>query len=153
MFGHGNPVSHGAGAWGGFGSGVQGRAGAAGGCFHDHQAASLARRRRCHGSPDQSHPGIQSTRHFSVFFLCVANPRSRGSKRCQTFSFSSVHESLVIKRIVLHVCSDLQLDYVDLFLVHWPLQCRRGANYIAAKPGDITAIDCGKRWRAASMLG
>ena len=65
MLRHGNPVRDGAGAGGGSGEGIQGRAGAAGGCFRDHQGGSLPQRRCCHGSPDQSpvctlsHSGIQ----------------------------------------------------------------------------------------------
>ena len=61
--------------------------------------------------------------------------------------FYSVHESFVIKRFVLHVCSDLQLDYVDLFLVHWPLQFKKGTDVAALKPGDAMAIDQKKLWQ------
>ncbi|KAG0555894.1 hypothetical protein M758_11G009300 [Ceratodon purpureus] len=42
--------------------------------------------------------------------------------------------------------SDLQLDYVDLFLVHWPLQVKKGADYRNLKPGDLTTIDPKTFW-------
>ena len=44
------------------------------------------------------------------------------------------------------MCSDLQLDYVDLFLVHWPLQVKKGADYRNLKPGDLTTIDPKTFW-------
>jgi diketogulonate reductase-like aldo/keto reductase len=46
------------------------------------------------------------------------------------------------------VCSDLRLDYVDLFLVHWPLKAKRGSSIMNIKPGDIMAIDQKELWQA-----
>jgi diketogulonate reductase-like aldo/keto reductase len=44
--------------------------------------------------------------------------------------------------------SDLRLDYVDLFLVHWPLKAKRGSSIMNIKPGDIMAIDQKELWQA-----
>ena len=44
--------------------------------------------------------------------------------------------------------SDLQLDYVDLFLVHWPLKTKRGSGFLGLKPGEVMAIDQKELWQA-----
>jgi diketogulonate reductase-like aldo/keto reductase len=42
----------------------------------------------------------------------------------------------------------LQLDYVDLFLVHWPLKTKRGNGFLGIKPGEVMAIDQKELWQA-----
>ncbi|CAL1378998.1 unnamed protein product [Linum trigynum] len=41
---------------------------------------------------------------------------------------------------------DLQIDYVDLYLIHWPVRFRKGA--VGSKPDNVVAADIPETWRA-----
>ncbi|GFZ02258.1 NAD(P)-linked oxidoreductase superfamily protein [Actinidia rufa] len=45
---------------------------------------------------------------------------------------------------------DLQLDYVDLYLIHWPVRRRKGA--VGFKPEDMLPTDIPSTWRALEAL-
>ncbi|GKV10046.1 hypothetical protein SLEP1_g21468 [Rubroshorea leprosula] len=45
---------------------------------------------------------------------------------------------------------DLQLDYVDLYLIHWPASLKKGS--IAVKPENLTQPDIHSTWRAMEAL-
>ncbi|XP_028772981.1 NADPH-dependent aldo-keto reductase, chloroplastic-like [Neltuma alba] len=41
---------------------------------------------------------------------------------------------------------ELQLDYLDLYLIHWPARMRKGS--VGVKPENLTETDIGSTWRA-----
>ncbi|KAI4354563.1 hypothetical protein L6164_003413 [Bauhinia variegata] len=45
---------------------------------------------------------------------------------------------------------DLQLDYLDLYLIHWPASMRKGS--VGDKPEDLTRPDIPSTWRAMEAL-
>ncbi|CAD5325744.1 unnamed protein product [Arabidopsis thaliana] len=45
---------------------------------------------------------------------------------------------------------DLQLDYVDLYLMHWPVQLKKGT--VDFKPENIMPIDIPSTWKAMEAL-
>ncbi|KAJ1286208.1 hypothetical protein BS78_03G335300 [Paspalum vaginatum] len=45
--------------------------------------------------------------------------------------------------------SDLQLDYLDLYLIHWPLQIKKGCE---VSPENFVQLDMPKTWRAMEEL-
>lgn len=44
---------------------------------------------------------------------------------------------------------DLQLDYVDLYLIHWPVSIKKGSD---AKPENLTQPDIPSTWKAMEAL-
>lgn len=47
--------------------------------------------------------------------------------------------------------SELQLDYVDLCLVHWPIRFRKGSNHLDLKEEDILPLDLVGCWQALEL--
>ncbi|XP_048430046.1 NADPH-dependent aldo-keto reductase, chloroplastic isoform X2 [Pyrus x bretschneideri] len=45
---------------------------------------------------------------------------------------------------------DLQLDYVDLYLIHWPVRMKKGS--VGFKPENLTDTDISATWRAMETL-
>ncbi|OMO97291.1 Aldo/keto reductase [Corchorus olitorius] len=45
---------------------------------------------------------------------------------------------------------DLQLDYIDLYLIHWPVSAKKGGPII--KPENLTQTDIPGTWRAMEKL-
>uniref|UniRef100_A0A5B7C1X9 Putative aldo-keto reductase family 4 member C9 n=1 Tax=Davidia involucrata TaxID=16924 RepID=A0A5B7C1X9_DAVIN len=45
---------------------------------------------------------------------------------------------------------DLQLDYLDLYLIHWPVRMKKGA--VGFKPENLTQPDIPSTWRAMEAL-
>ncbi|KAE8730448.1 Aldo-keto reductase family 4 member C10 [Hibiscus syriacus] len=45
---------------------------------------------------------------------------------------------------------DLQLDYVDLYLIHWPVGLKKGS--VGVKPENMTLIDISGLWSAMEAL-
>ncbi|XP_028786520.1 NADPH-dependent aldo-keto reductase, chloroplastic-like [Neltuma alba] len=41
---------------------------------------------------------------------------------------------------------ELQLDYLDLYLIHWPVRMKKGS--VGLKPENLTETDIGSTWRA-----
>lgn len=45
---------------------------------------------------------------------------------------------------------DLQLDYLDLYLIHWPVSMRKGS--VGFKPENLTCADIPSTWKAMEAL-
>lgn len=45
----------------------------------------------------------------------------------------------------------LQLDYLDLYLIHWPFHLKQGASK-PPKPGDVLEFDMEGVWREMEKL-
>ncbi|KAI5682573.1 hypothetical protein M9H77_03801 [Catharanthus roseus] len=45
---------------------------------------------------------------------------------------------------------DLQLDYVDLYLIHWPVRMKKGS--VGFKPENLAPVDIPSTWRAMEAL-
>jgi diketogulonate reductase-like aldo/keto reductase len=45
---------------------------------------------------------------------------------------------------------DLQLDYLDLYLIHWPIRLKKGS--VGFKPEDIVPADIPSTWKAMESL-
>ena len=45
-------------------------------------------------------------------------------------------------------CSNLQLDYLDLYLIHWPICLKPGAYNIPINEEDILPLDLKSVWKA-----
>ncbi|XP_002272909.1 NADPH-dependent aldo-keto reductase, chloroplastic [Vitis vinifera] len=45
---------------------------------------------------------------------------------------------------------DLQLDYIDLYLIHWPVRMKKGS--VGFKPENLTQPDIPSTWRAMEAL-
>ncbi|KAM1353050.1 hypothetical protein TB2_032278 [Malus domestica] len=45
---------------------------------------------------------------------------------------------------------DLQLEYVDLYLIHWPVRMKKG--YVGFKPENLTDTNIPTTWRAMETL-
>jgi diketogulonate reductase-like aldo/keto reductase len=58
---------------------------------------------------------------------------------------------MLIATNAFHECvlcvSDLQLEYVDLFLIHWPLKFRKGTGF-PPKEEDFLPLDTKSTWQA-----
>ncbi|XP_073154799.1 NADPH-dependent aldo-keto reductase, chloroplastic-like [Henckelia pumila] len=46
--------------------------------------------------------------------------------------------------------NDLQLDYVDLYLMHWPVSMKKGS--VELEPENLTKVDVPSTWRAMESL-
>ncbi|XP_073311014.1 NADPH-dependent aldo-keto reductase, chloroplastic-like [Primulina huaijiensis] len=46
--------------------------------------------------------------------------------------------------------NDLQLDYVDLYLMHWPVSMKKGS--VGFEPENLTKVDVPSTWRAMESL-
>ncbi|ERN08050.1 hypothetical protein AMTRI_Chr08g203210 [Amborella trichopoda] len=45
---------------------------------------------------------------------------------------------------------DLQLDYVDLYLIHWPFRCKKGKR--GFNPSDFAPVDIPSTWKAMESV-
>ncbi|XP_051131958.1 NADPH-dependent aldo-keto reductase, chloroplastic-like isoform X2 [Andrographis paniculata] len=46
--------------------------------------------------------------------------------------------------------NDLQLDYVDLYLIHWPASLKKGS--VGVRPENLTKVDIPSTWKAMEAL-
>ncbi|KAG8376944.1 hypothetical protein BUALT_Bualt09G0116700 [Buddleja alternifolia] len=46
--------------------------------------------------------------------------------------------------------NDLQLDYIDLYLMHWPVSMKKGS--VGFEPENLTKVDIPSTWRAMEAL-
>jgi len=67
----------------------------------------------------------------------------------QSHWLSSAHWCGLFKSCVLCV-RDLQLEYVDLFLIHWPLKLRKEAGF-PPKEVDFLPLDIKSTWQAMEL--
>jgi diketogulonate reductase-like aldo/keto reductase len=48
----------------------------------------------------------------------------------------------------VHIFRDLKLDYLDLYLIHWPIRLKEGANFESPKPEELLPLDIQGTWKA-----
>ncbi|CAI0427300.1 unnamed protein product [Linum tenue] len=60
------------------------------------------------------------------------------------------HSPEDVKAALEGTLRDLQIDYVDLYLIHWPVRFRKGA--VGSKPDNVVAADIPETWRAMEAL-
>ncbi|CAI9287527.1 unnamed protein product [Lactuca saligna] len=46
--------------------------------------------------------------------------------------------------------NDLQLDYIDLYLIHWPVRMKKGS--VEPKPENLAPVDIPNTWKAMEKL-
>lgn len=60
---------------------------------------------------------------------CIAaNTVTRSDLFVSTRLWNNYHDRNSVKRMLLESLRNLQLDYVDLFLIHWPMGFKVGIN-------------------------
>ena len=48
----------------------------------------------------------------------------------------------------MHACRNLQLEYLDLYLIHWPVSSRSGTYEFPINKGDLLPMDFKSVWEA-----
>lgn len=61
---------------------------------------------------------------------------------------STHYYKLIYEHVCVFVCSALQLEYLDLYLIHWPVSSRPGIYEFPIKKEDLLAMDFKGVWAA-----
>lgn len=53
-----------------------------------------------------------------------------------------------LQLLINNMCRNLKLDYLDLYLIHWPASAKPGAHVSPIPPGQLMPMDFKGVWRA-----
>lgn len=66
--------------------------------------------------------------------------------------WNTFHESAEVEPALDAQLQDLGLEYVDLYLMHWPVALRKGAMSRQLNPEDFLDVPVEETWKAMEKL-